>query len=812
MTGNFLPLRHRSTEQIIFMLPALGTNIHLRLRRTLVRLNLYSARYFVCLVTFIALCETSLAQNNINQYNVAWTTQSNNAAASMPCGGGDIGTNVWVENGSIYLYIQQSGWFDENNTALKAGRIKIDLSPNPFAGKKFKQELILQDGYIYIQGGNEKLSASVNIWVDAFNPIVHIDVQSNQTINATAAYESWRYKDRVLTGKANNANSWKWAKHVKIITPKDSIAFHKNAVVFYHQNKDSSVFDYAVQQQGLEKVKNSLYNPLRNLLSGGMMFGSNMQAINTYESKYADTDCKGWTLKSIKPNTTHHISVYLNSQPIKNSQQWLQKIEKQIKQFGYSQQQHASTKKWWQNYWNKSFIHITDTKVYDTTWRPIEEASMNYQLFRYLLGCNATGKYPTKFNGGLFTIDPVFTDTSIHATPDHRNWGGGTFTAQNQRLVYWPMLKTGDADLMQPQFNFYKNLLNNAALRSKVYWNHDGACFTEQLENFGLPNPAEYGYKRPDSADKGVEYNKWLEYEWDTVLEFCLMILEAEKYNGMNITEYIPLIKSCLTFFDKHYEYEAKKRGMPVLDSNGHLVLFPGSAAETFKKATNATSTIAALQTVTNALLQSAHLNKNEKFYFQQFLQKIPPISYSNFNGKTTIAPAQNWERVNNTETPQLYPVFPYGIFGLTKAGLDTAINTYWYDTLAVKFRSHIGWKQDNIFAARLGLTEEAKRLTLLKLTNGKQRFPAFWGPGFDWTPDHNHGGSAMIGLQEMLLQTDGKKILLFPAWPKDWHVHFKLHAPFKTTVEVIYKNGKIEKLEVLPKEREKDVLNLLKH
>ncbi len=794
------------------MLPALGTNIHLRLRRTLVRLNLYSARYFVCLVTFVALCESSLAQNNINQYNVVWTTQSNNAAASMPCGGGDIGTNVWVENGSIYLYIQQSGWFDENNTALKAGRIKIDLNPNPFDGKAFKQELQLQDGYINIEGSNNQLKATVKIWVDVFNPVVHIDVQSNQKIAATAAYETWRYKDRELTGKANNANSWKWAKHVKVIAPKDSIAFHKNAVVFYHQNKDSTVFDYAVRQQGLIAEKEKLYNPLKGAVFIGFLWGSHMKASKVISDQYQATDFKCYQLTSISNQSTYMIDVFLT----KGKTSVINEIKKVSNQYSTTQkfrnQQFEKTKSWWRNFWNKSFIRITDTKVYDTIGRPVEDASRNYHLFRYMLGCNTTGNYPTKFNGGLFTVDPVFTDTSIHATPDHRNWGGGTFTAQNQRLVYWPMLKTGDADLMKPQFNFYKNLLNNAELRSKVYWNHDGACFTEQLENFGLPNPAEYGYKRPDSADKGVEYNKWLEYEWDTVLEFCLMILEAEKYNGMNITAYIPMIKSCLTFFDKHYEYEAKKRGIPVLDSNGHLVLFPGSAAETFKKATNATSTIAALQTVTKTLLQSAHLNKNEKFYFQQFLQKIPPISYSNFNGKTTIAPAQNWERVNNTETPQLYPIFPYGIFGLTKTGLDTAINTYWYDTLAVKFRSHVGWKQDNIFAARLGLTEEAKRLTLLKLANGKQRFPAFWGPGFDWTPDHNYGGSAMIGLQEMLLQTDGKKILLFPAWPKDWNVHFKLHAPFKTTVEVIYKNGKIKKLEVLPKEREKDVLNLLKH
>ena len=139
---------------------------------------------------------------------------------------------------------------------------------------------------------------------------------------------------------------------------------------------------------------------------------------------------------------------------------------------------------------------------------------------------------------------------------------------------------------------------------------------------------------------------------------------------------------------------------------------------------------------------------------------------------------------------------------------LETAQNTYWYDSDALKFRSHVGWKQDNIFAACLGLTNEAKRLNSLKLANGPYRFPAFWGPGFDWSPDHNHGGSGMIGLQEMLLQTtDDGKIILFPAWPQDWNVHFKLHAPQNTTVEVELKNRKISILKVIPAYRSKDIV-----
>ena len=57
----------------------------------------------------------------------------------------------------------------------------------------------------------------------------------------------------------------------------------------------------------------------------------------------------------------------------------------------------------------------------------------------------------------------------------------------------------------------------------------------------------------------------------------------------------------------------------------------------------------------------------------------------------------------------------------------------------------------------------------------------------------------------------DGKRILLFPAWPKDLDVHFKLHAPFNTTVEAGWKQGKLVKLEVIPAERKKDVEILLK-
>ena len=97
--------------------------------------------------------------------------------------------------------------------------------------------------------------------------------------------------------------------------------------------------------------------------------------------------------------------------------------------------------------------------------------------------------------------------------------------------------------------------------------------------------------------------------------------------------------------------------------------------------------------------------------------------------------------------------------------------------------------------------------LNLKKWENGRHRFPAFFGPGFDWTPDHNWGGSGMIGLQEMLIQTNGKEIHLFPAWDTNRDISFKLHAPGNTTVEAELRGGRLTRLDVTPSSRRSDII-----
>jgi hypothetical protein len=117
---------------------------------------------------------------------------------------------------------------------------------------------------------------------------------------------------------------------------------------------------------------------------------------------------------------------------------------------------------------------------------------------------------------------------------------------------------------------------------------------------------------------------------------------------------------------------------------------------------------------------------------------------------------------------------------------------------------------------AALAWPEEAKKRVIYKMANTaapQARFPAFFGPGHDWLPDHNWGGAGMTGIQEMLLAPEpgsNGKLHLFPAWPAEWDVDFRLHAPGKTIVEGVLIGGKLVSLKVTPASREKDIVNWL--
>ena len=782
--------------------------------------------------------DETVAAHPMDAYNVVWESPSKNAAGSMPCGGGDIGLNVWVEDGDVLFYVQRSGSLAETNEYLKLGRVRVRLDPNPFDSPDaaFHQELKLREGHVEIRGSavgddGKRLEATVRIWVEVRRPIIHVEIESNRPVRASASYENWRLEDETIPHNDRRRSFFTLAKYPgEVRLGKDSVTHASGGVLFYHRNPgDSTLPELLIKQQGLEAFQDEIVNDLRNRTFGGFMTGPGFRAAGESEGKYQTASYKAWKLASEKPARRHHLRIVTHIAQAETLAAWRRGLQASVDASADDlEEARKKTAAWWDGFWDRSWIVIRpgEPDPSDKAWR----AGRNYNLFRYQLGCNALGEYPSKFNGGNFTFDANLVGGRGRSFgPDWRNWGGGVFTAQNQRLLYWPMLKAGDADAILPQFELYRRALAGARARVRVHFGHDGAVYSEYLGAPGVALGAGYGWESGargrgkeipfgdpradatrgynDLVEKGVMANGAIGYHWESQLEHAYMMLEYARFTGADITKYLPFIENAVVFFDEHYRRRQRMRTGRELDADGRLVIYPAKACETYRGATNPTDLIAGLQACLEGILQldEGALKLRDKAYYRAFLKSLPPYTYAQTKGVRVLQPAARWKVYRNAEVPQLYPLFPFNRFALGRDDMQVFRNTYVHGTF--RKGNVVSWHQDGIFFARMGMTEEAADFNTRKLDDSPRRFPTFWGPGHDWVPDHNWGGSGMLGLQEMLMQTVGDKIRLLPAWPREWDVDFRLHAPHRTTVTGRVRNGKLIELRVTPESRRKDVV-----
>lgn len=729
----------------------------------------------------------------MKKYNVTWTSQSQSSEDSMPLGGCDMGCNVWVEDNHIYVYLSESGAFDENNTLLKLTRICIQLEKETeIFETEFSQELHLNEGYISIQAGKEGDRVYFTLWAAVQKPELHITYRSDKAHQLYVSVQNWRYRDREVCRKElHQCRDFDFGYPGSVITKRDQVEVLDTSMLFYHRNEEITVWDKLIVQQHVEDIREQVINPLKNRTMGGILDVPGMKYAGEREGVYAHTDYREYVWEQRK-SRRQEIVVTLHTAQTETLEQWKQELYDKKKR-KVSQEESFS---WWKDFFGKSYI-ITGEKEDTAAFR----IGRNYQLFRYLLGCNAYGEYPTKFNGGLFTFDQDYT-------PDFRKWSGGGFTLQNQRLVYWGMLKSGDFDAMLPQFQYFTRQIETAKARVKKFFGVPGAFFYEQGNLFGLCTGAEYGWNHCEEISYGLEDNPWVRLHFSDGLEFALMMIEYGVYSGKSIEEYQDYIDSVLDFYFSFYRR----------DDTGKLKIFPASALETYKGkdpyskddnlygCTNPMDAVSGLRCVLEQLI-ACGLDEEKQEKYRNYLYSCPELPTESKAGSEYFLPAQKFgEKPFNCELPELYPVFPYSPDGMTDHQKQIGRNTFLKQYASRDMYLGYSWHQNGIFAARLGLEQEAWKYLVEKLDDSERRFPAFWGPGHDWMPDHNWGGSGMIELQEMLMQIEKNKIVLFPCWKKEINVSFRLYAPGETCVSARLENGVVTKLEVTPENRKNDV------
>lgn len=220
---------------------------------------------------------------------------------------------------------------------------------------------------------------------------------------------------------------------------------------------------------------------------------------------------------------------------------------------------------------------------------------------------------------------------------------------------------------------------------------------------------------------------------------------------------------------------------------------------------------VAGLRFCLDGLLAMKAGTAEDQDKWKKFRAEIPEIHLQTIDGKQAIAPAESWSNKRNAENGELYPVFPFRCFGVALGTGDVVDWTMRHRTAPDPFGGGC-WTQDQIHWACAGNASEAANglVRRFRIASPDCRFPLFGREGPDSCPDFDHFGSGAIAFQKMLLQEEADKLLLFPAWPKTWDVSFKLHASGGTTVEGIYRGGKVESLKVTPQSRAKEIVNCL--
>ncbi len=695
----------------------------------------------------------------------------------MPLGNGTVGINAWAEpGGDLLFYVAMNGAYSEHARLLKLCRIRLRLEPSGFSEPGFRQALIPQLGEMHFSGGAQGRRVSALLWVEEDRPVIHATVDSDQPVSVSAHVEPLRPKHRqvpqdpAVSKEILATYGLQHAPEPVVLTADTVIQGLTDTVALCHHNGDSSVADN-LALQGLEDLVGPDTDVL-NALAFGVVVTADSATARDSVSLHAP------------PATAHHVVVQCYRSRAAGESAWFHEATR-----GSGRLPSTRPRRLHRTHW-RAFDDRSYVRVYG--FPEAEALSAAYRLQRYLSAWAGKGPYPISSNGSIFTADWGIDGEAFGA--DFRRWGGA-FCFRSLRLCYWPMLVAGDAEYMQPLFAWFRGLVPLARERTRRYFGHEGVFFPECSTPWGTYPEWEYGWDRDGMpVDEAVNApNRSCRQVGLELLALALDFYDFTQDNWFLTTTLAPLAEGILAFFDEHYERDA--------DGSLLIVDAPGIGGGT--EARNPAPVVAGLHAVVPRIIQAAASGEaaEASARAERLLDALPPLPRST-DGKGRLAAAFGAVGEHpGPENPELSSVFPYRLFARDKGDLDVAVGTF--RTRAAGDRG--GCSPDPIQAAYLGLTNDARDLVVKRLAGvfAGGRFPAFWGPGESWVPDQAHGSVMNMALQAMLVQYDGGNLSLFPAWPRDWDVEFRLHAPFGTTVECSYRRGQIESLTIDPAGRE---------
>lgn len=638
----------------------------------------------------------------VSQYDLVYLSPPIDPLQGIPLGNGDIGVLFWCEESKIIAVVNKCDLWDDaafqrfhnwkkeeedySTTLRHACRIVIDLKFPVFSTlylTDFNARLNLADASLTMDVTSPFGTVSLNAFVDHASGTLLYDLKSDFNEDVPVDISVERFGSRTFS--------------------------HWYALI----NRDTSIgvsgTEAIVDEEGFyitQKLSGT------NFAAGGTVIQDNSLSVS-YKREHAH---RVFIHLAGKKNKQAQIAFSITSPGIDNSLLSLKETLSSVRRKGIASLK-KSNEDAWRSIWNRSFMDYGDDYL-NNLW----------YLTMYYANTSQGGKYPGRFNNGLWTW-----------SRDVQNWN--FYFHWNQQQLYWPLNAAGHHELIEPYLDFRFNSLPQAKRDAQEFFNSQGAFIADVVERRGY-NSLNEKHNHTPIAEIALDF--WRQYQYTGDKKFL-----KEKA--------LPFIIEAAKFFESLFEkdadglYHAKEgtgyEGWILLkDSLTEIVygkvLFSTAlealkAAETdipeIKKWKEILGNLAPLPLVKAG--EDSIVSQGSGYKLQRGQFKGRTISTDKIVAAGWGIKEKKWLTVYNATDNGKYsefnlldgifptvpssPVFPSGLIGLSQKGKNDSLFESITATTLLYPSGVTGWDPVPIVKARLGLANE--------LALELERFPERW-------------------------------------------------------------------------------------
>ncbi len=437
----------------------------------------------------------------VSQYNLAYLSPPVDPMQGIPLGNGEVGVLFWCEDSKIIAAVNKSDLWDDaafgpfknwdeeqedySTTLRHACRIVFDFQfPvfNVMYLSDFKAKLNLADASMQLQAKSPFGEITMEAFVDHETGILFCSVNSslNEDVPVEVAVE--RFGSRTYSHWYSQVN-----RDASIGLAGTEASSDDNGV-FISQKLSSGIFAVGgsvIQSNGLH-VGYSRNHSSRATISAGGKQEKNLQLafmVTSPEEKDPVAEVKN----SLRQVAGKGLSFYREN----NSEIW-------------------------KSIWTRSFMDYGDDYL-NNLW----------YLTMYYANTSQGGKYPGRFNNGLWTW-----------SRDVQNWN--FYFHWNQQQLYWPLNAAGFHELVTPYLDYRFNSLPQAKKDAKEFFKTDGAFISDVTERRGFNSASELKNHTP-VAEIALDF--WRQYQYTGDHNFLkekalpFMIEAARFYQSLLVKE-----------------------------------------------------------------------------------------------------------------------------------------------------------------------------------------------------------------------------------------------------------------------------------